>query len=185
MDIINTKNKILNKNFFLFLIVLILIIVMCVLFFVLKTSKKETAQLQTFSSSDEAISLSVYDDLGFSELKDDDYILSIRSAKIDASIFISKFSTNNVRDINKFIEADKNDYISKFSNINQVSDISEYTISNLHAYNCHFNYSENMYVDVYWILKDSNLYVIDFNINKEKRDLSSQISEILNSVKFN
>lgn len=185
MDIIDTKNKIFNKNFFLFLIVLILIIVVCILFFVLKTSKKETAKLQTFSSSDESVSLSVYDDLGFSEFKDDSYVFALKSSKIDASIFVSKFPTTNIRDINKFIEADKNDYISKFSNINQVSDISEYTISNLHTYNCHFNYSENMYVDVYWILKDSNLYVIDFNINKEKRDLSSQVHEILDSVKFN
>lgn len=174
-----------KRNLIFLIIIILLIVIGFVLFFMLKSSKETSASLQTFSSSDETVSLSVYDNFGFSELKDNSYILALKSNKIDSSIYVSKFSTINVRDIYKFIEADKNDYISKFSNINQVSDISEYTISNLNAYNCHFNYSENMYVDVYWILKDSDLYIIDFNINKGKEDLSSQVHEILNSVKFN
>lgn len=174
-----------KRNLVFLIIIILLVVIAFILFFVLKTSKNESASLQIFSSSDQTVSLSVYDNLGFSELKDDAYVLALKSNKIDASVYVSKFSTTNVRDISKFIDADKNDYISKFSNINQVSEVSEYTVSNLHAYNCHFNYSENMYVDVYWILKDSDLYVFDFNINKEKKDLSSQVHEILDSVKFN
>ena len=42
-----------------------------------------------------------------------------------------------------------------------------------------------MYVDVYWILKDSKFIIIDFNINKDKIDLSSYVTEILNSLKLN
>lgn len=42
-----------------------------------------------------------------------------------------------------------------------------------------------MYVDVYWILKDSDFYVIDFSIDKSTDDLTYRIGEILNSLKFN
>ena len=42
-----------------------------------------------------------------------------------------------------------------------------------------------MYVDVYWILKDSKFIIVDFNINKDKIDLSSHVDEILNSLKLN
>ncbi len=165
--------------------ILFVIILASVLFLVFKNSKKSAPTLQTFCSEDKTISLSIYDSFEFSKYSDDSYVLAVNSNKINSSIYVSRFSTSNIRDISKFIEADKNDYISKFTNINQVSDISEYTFQGLHAYNYHFNYQENMYVDVYWILKDSDLYVIDFNVNMKKGNFSSHISEILNSLKFN
>lgn len=173
------------KNKILVFLILVIIIVIFILFFIFKSSKKSAPALQNFSSDDGTINLSIYDNFNFSKKADNSYVLALNSSKIDSSIYVSRFSTNNIRDILKFIEADKNDYISKFSNINQVSDISEYTFQGLHTYNCHFNYKENMYVDVYWILKDSDLYVIDFNVNMEKGDFSSHISETLNSLKFN
>lgn len=185
MDIVTVKNKIFNRNFILFVVIFILVIIASVLFFIFRSSSENSTTLQMFSSSDGTISLSVYDSFGFSEYKDDSYVLALNSAKIGASIYVSKFPTSNVRDIFKFVDADKNDYISKFSNINQVSDINEYTVCGLPAYNCHFNYKDSMYVDVYWVLKDSDLYVIDFNLNKEKGDLDSHIGEILDSLKFN
>lgn len=182
---LTVKNNLFSKKFIVFFIVLSLVIIAFVLFFVCKKHEDDSANLETFCSADEAISMSIYDTLGFSEYKDDSYVLAFKSTKIDSEIYVSKFLTTNIRDVSKFVEADKNDYISKFSNINQVSDIYEYTFHGFKTYNCHFNYKENMYVDVYWILKDSDLYVIDFNVNMEKGDLFSHISGILDSLKFN
>ena len=42
-----------------------------------------------------------------------------------------------------------------------------------------------MYIDVYWILKDSTFYTIDFNINTSSDDLTPYVEEILNSLKLN
>ena len=42
----------------------------------------------------------------------------------------------------KVVEADKNDYISKFSNISQVSDVSETTINGSTAYTYNFHYKD-------------------------------------------
>jgi hypothetical protein len=186
INISSIKNKFLNKNFILFIIFFILLIVAIILFLILSHNKKIENSMTTFSSDDSSVSLSVYDTYSFSKVDDDSYLLSLKSEKIGSTIYISQYNTNNIRDINKFIEADKNDYIAKFPNITDVSDISEFTINNtLQTYNYNFKYKDNMFVDVYWILKDSTFYVIDFNMNSDVEDLSSRINEILNSISFN
>ena len=90
----------------------------------------------------------------------------------------------NIRDEKKFIEGDKNDYISKFSNINNVSDITETTVGEKKAYNYNFNYRQNMYVDVYWIIDNNKFLIIDFNINTDKLD-KKVIEDVLNNITFN
>lgn len=184
MDTVSLKNKI-SKKFIVGFVVIILIVASIILFLVFGDFGKRNNTITTFTSSDSTFSLSIYDSLGFSEHKDNDYILELKSDKSNAGIYVSKISTNNIRNIQRYIEADKNYYISKFSNISQVSEISEYTLQSLPVYNYHFNYKESMYVDVYWILKDSDFYVIDFSIDKGTEDLTYRIGEILNSLKFN
>lgn len=184
MDTMTVKSKF-NIKLLVLLIVIVLVILSLILFFIFKKSDKDINTITTFSSSDGAISLSLYDSLGFSEQKNGNYVVELTSEKSGAGIYVSKVSTNNIRDMLKYIEADKNDYVSKFSNISQVSDISEYTLQSYKVYNYHFNYKENMYVDVYWILKDNDFYIIDFNIDKSTEDLSHRIGEILDSIKFN
>ena len=111
--------------------------------------------------------------------------MSLKSSSTGSGIYVSEVSANNIKDFTKFVEYDKNDYISKFPNISQVSDVSESTINGLRTFNYNFCYKDNMYVDVYWILKDSKFIIVDFNINKDKIDLSSHVTEILNSLKLN
>lgn len=184
MDTMSLKNKV-NKKFIIGFIVIVLIIASIILFLEFRNFEKTNNTITTFTSNDSAFSLSLYDSFGFTECKDNDYVLELKSDKSNAGIYVSKVSTNNIRNIQKYIEADKNYYISKFSNISQVSEISEYTLQSLPVYNYHFNYKDSMYVDVYWILKDSDFYVIDFSIDKSTDDLTYRIGEILNSLKFN
>lgn len=184
MDTVSLKNKV-NKKFIVGFIVIVLIIASIILFLVFRNFEKTNNTITTFTSIDSTFSLSIYDSLGFTECKDNDYVLELKSDKSNAGIYVSKVSTNNIRNVQKYIEADKNYYISKFSNISQVSEISEYTLQSLPVYNYHFYYKESMYVDVYWILKDSDFYVIDFSIDKSTDDLTYRIGEILNSLKFN
>lgn len=184
MDTVALKSKT-NKKFIIGFVVIVLVIASIILFFVFGNFEKTNDTMTTFTSSDSALSLSIHDSLEFSEQQDNDYVLELKSDKSNAGIYVSKVSTNNIRNIQKYIEADKNYYISKFSNISQVSEISEYTLQSLPVYNYHFNYKESMYVDVYWILKDSDFYVIDFSIDKSTDDLTYRIGEILNSLKFN
>lgn len=184
MGISSFKNKLFTRNFILLLIAIIFVIVAVVLFLALKAKKDKIIPPSTFTSNDSAISLSVPGELNFSDNKDDSYVLSLTSP-YGFSIYISQTFNTNVRDTLKFIEADKNDYISKFSSINQVSDVTESTIQDLTSYNYHFYYKDTNYIDVYWILKDSTFYVIDFTVNTTNEDLSSHISEILGSLKFN
>ena len=186
MDILVLKEKLLNKkNIILIVILLIMIIVAISLFFILNKTKKEKLKPISFSSSDDSVSLTAPSEYEFSVINDDSYLLLLKSQTTGSSIYISETSTTNIRDISKFIEYDKNDYISKFPNISKVSDVSELTVQGLPAYNYNFYYKENMYVDVYWVLKDSKFIIIDFNINKDKIDLSSHVTEILNSLKLN
>lgn len=184
MDTVALKSKI-NKKFIISFVVIVLVIASIILLFVFGNSEKKGNTMTAFTSSDSTFSLSIYDSLGFSEQQNNDYVLELKSDKSNAGIYVSKVSTNNIRDIRKYIEADKNYYISKFPNISQVSEISEYTLQSLPVYNYHFNYKDSMYVDVYWILKDSDFYVIDFNIDTSTQDLTYSIGEILNSLKFN
>ena len=185
MDMITVKNKLLNRNFILLVIVIMLIVIAGILFFVLRTKNETPETLLSFESSDSSFSISVPSFFNFSKIEDEDYTLVLKSDLTGSTIYFSQTSANNIRDFNKFIEADKNNFISKFSNISQVSDITESTLQNLPTYNYHFNFNENRYVEVYWILKDSTFYIIDFYINTEKENLSSYIDEIINSLKFN
>lgn len=186
MDILVLKEKWLNKrNIILTVILLVMIIVAISLFFVLNKTKKDKLKPISFSSSDSSVSLSAPSEYEFSVIDDDSYLILLKSQTTGSSIYVSEAPATNVRDISKFIEYDKNDYISKFPNISQVSDINELNIQGLSAYNYNFYYKNNMYVDVYWILKDSKFIIIDFNVNKDKIDLSSHITDILNSLQLN
>lgn len=179
----NSKKFHINKNIILVIIIVILLIIAASLFFILKRPK-ETSKVvvQKFNNGDQTISLQVTSNFEFAIQHLDDYELSVSSSKYSSSIFISKVTATNVRDVLKYVQADKTDYISKFSNISDVSDVIETTVSGYTAYNYHFNYSSNMYVEVYIVPKDEYLYIIDFNINKDKQDLMDYLPEILNSV---
>lgn len=186
MDITIFKDKLINKrNIILFAIVIILIIIALIMFFILKNREKEKLMPVEFSSNDSSISISVANEYEFSTVSDDSYKLVLKSAVTGSAIYFSEVSNTNVRDTLKLVEADKNDYISKFSNISQVSDVSETTINGSTAYTYNFHYKDTMLVDVYWIVKDSKFIVIDFNIDTTNLDLSSHIGEILNSLKIN
>lgn len=179
------KNKRHKKNLNLIIVILVLIIIA---FFLFSLRKKHEIEVQNtvsiFSTEDSSISLSIPDKYKFSELEADSYLLILNSSAISSNIYFSEVTTNNIRDIFKFIEGDKNDYISKFSNISKVSEISETNIGDLPAYTYNFYYRENMYVSVYWILKGNKFIVIDFNINTEKVDVSI-IDEILSNLTLN
>jgi len=126
MDITIFKDKLINKrNIILFAIVIILIIIALIMFFILKNREKEKLMPVEFSSNDSSISISVANEYEFSTVSDDSYKLVLKSAVTGSAIYFSEVSNTNVRDTLKLVEADKNDYISKFSNISQVSDVSE------------------------------------------------------------
>ena len=186
MNMINLKNKVFTrKNLILFSIIFILIMIVLTLFFLLKHPDIQApAGSATYSSNDSSVTITVPNNYEFSVVEDDSYILGLRSSKISSNIFVSVNSATNIRDIKSFVDGDKNDYISKFPNISNVSDISETTINGLTAYNYSFNYKTNMFVDVYWILKDEKIYVIDFNINTDNEDFYSHRKEILDKLKI-
>ena len=172
----------LKLNVTLIIIIFILIVIALVLFF---SHRKHTDDIvntsSTFSDEKSSISFTIPDKYQFSKAESDSYLLTLISSTISSSIYVSEFSATNIKDIFKFIEADKNDYISKFSNISGVSSVSNTVVGSLPAYNYTFHYRDNMYVSVYWVLKNNKFIVIDFNINTGKVDLSI-IDEILNTI---
>ena len=183
-ELIETKKFHINKNIILIAIIAILIIVAIILFIVLKKPKIATKEfgMQRFNNSDQSVSLEIPGEFEFNIQHLDDYELSVNSNKYSSSIFISKVTSVNLRDFEKYVNADKTDYISKFSNISNVSDVTATTVCGNEAYTYHFDYSSNMYVEVYLVLKDKQLYIIDFNLNKDKEDLMNYLPELLNSV---
>ena len=181
-----TKKIYINKNIILAIIIAILLVFAVILFFIFKNPKKiDEIGSQKFNSGDQSVSISTTSNFGFEIQHLDDYVLSINSAKYSSSVFVSRVTSANIRDIKKYVEADKTDYVSKFSNISEVSEVTETTVSGLTAYNYHFNYSSNMYVDVYIVPKDEYLYIIDFNFNKDKQDLIDHLPDMLKSIVIN
>lgn len=169
------------------LIIIIFILIIIAIFLFSKRNSHENNIVNTsstFVDDNSSVSFTVPDKYQFSKVASDSYLLTLISSNISSSIYVSEFPTNNIKDTLKFIEADKNDYISKFSNISEVSSISTTTVGSLPAYNYNFHYRDTMFVSVYWILKDNIFIVIDFNINTGKVDLSI-IDEILNNINFN
>ena len=180
------KTGLLNKkNLFLLILVVFLTIIAISL---LGLSKKHTSKTNekkiVYTSDDSSVSISLSEKLQFSKVESDSYKLALYSSVLDSGIYFSEVEVKNIRDIFKFIEADKNDYISKFSNISQVSGIDETLVCENKAYNYHFYYKNNMFVDVYWILKDDKFIIIDFNINTDNADLSI-IKDFLNNLALN
>lgn len=178
-------NLLTKKNIIIMIIIFILIILGISLFFILKHRNDENFKLISFSSQDNSFSVSVSNMYSFSQTADESYLLNLHSDTYDSSIYVSEVSNSNIRNIEKFIEADKSDFISNFSNISEVSDVSKISINNLEAYNYNFYYKDKVFVDVYWILMDSKFYIIDFRINTTDGDLKSHISDILNTVNIN
>lgn len=185
MEDLDLKHKFLTKkNIILIVVILILIVVAIILFFILnKQNLSKADETLTFSTSDFTISLPAK--YKFSKLDTETYSLALRAGITDSSIYFSKVLASTIRDKQKFVEYDKDDYISKFSNISEVSEVKTKSINGLEVYNYNFKYKETMYVDVYWILKDSTFYIVDFNINTVSNDLTPYVEEILNSLKFN
>jgi len=174
-----------KKNIILIIVVLFLLIIAFILFFLFKAQKNNNEVFTTFSSKSNDFSLLLPLSYKFTVVEKDPYELVLRSDISGSSIYFSKTSANTIRNKNSFIEYDKNDYISKFSNISDVSDITEKTIQGFQTFNYSFKYKDTMFVDVYWILKDSTFYIIDFKINTSANDLTPHIEEILNSLHFN
>ena len=185
MEDLNLNKKFLDKkHIILIVLILFLAIVAIILFFLLKSDKSDnSATTISFTSSN--LTISVPTNYKFSKIDKDSYDLVLRSDTSGSAIYFSHTSANTIRDKIKFVEYDKNDYISKFSNISEVSEVSQKNINGLETYNYHFRYKETMYIDVYWILKDSTFYTIDFNINTSSDDLTPYVEEILNSLKLN
>ena len=182
----NKKQSTTKRNLILLIIILLLILIVRSLVFLLKNPNVDiTPGTSTYLSNNSVISVTVPNKYEFSVVEDNSYLLELRSTKISSNVFISENSAINIRDIKKFVSSDKNDYISKFPNISNVSDISETTVNNLTTYNYNFYYKGNMFVDVYWILKDDKLYVIDFNINTDNSDFYSNRQEVLNTLVIN
>lgn len=182
------NHKFLTKKHIILIIIILVLVVIASLLFVLFVHQNSVASIATnttFTSKSGDISLTLPSEYKFSLAEKGTYELVLKSDISRSSIYISKVSTQNIRDKDKFIEYDKNDYISKFSNISEASNVELKKIGGLEAYNYHFKYKNTMYVDVYWILKDSFFYVIDFNIDTEINDMSSHINEIINSLKLN
>lgn len=163
-----------KRNKILCLVILFLIIIAIILFNVLHKHKIIGPQntSSTITSDDSTISVTIPDKYHFSKVENESYNLVLNSSLLGSNIYFSEISTANIRDIFKFIEGDKNDYISKFPNISDVSDITETTVLDQTAYTYNFHYKGTMYVAVYWILRDDKFTVIDFNINTEKIDKS-------------
>lgn len=166
-------------------IIVILLIVAAILFFTLRKKEQQYFAPVNFTSKDSSVSLSVSNQFSFSEIEDESLVLTLKSSSTGSGIYISKTDTTNIKDFMKYIEADKNAFIASFPDISNLSDVSELTIQGLTSYTYHFNYRTNNYVEVYWILKDSSLYVIDFDVHQSQNDFSPHITEVLDSLKFN
>ena len=178
-SLINKKNIIL-----LIFIVLLIIIVFLLLGLTRNHKQKNIDKSLIYTAEDSSISVTLSEKMNFSKIESDSYKLALYSSSLDSGIYFSELEAHNIRDIYKFINADKNDYISKFSSISQVSDISETVVCGEKAYNYNFYYKSTMYVDVYWVLKDDKFIVIDFNIDTENTDLSI-IKNSLDSLTIN
>ncbi len=168
------KKNVAKRNRILCLIILFLVIIAIILFNVLHKRKISGTPntSSTITNDDSTISVTIPDKYHFSKVESESYNLVLNSSLLGSNIYFSEVSTANIRDISKFIEGDKNDYISKFSNISNVSDIAETTVLDQTAYTYNFHYKGTMYVAVYWILRDDIFTLIDFNINTEKIDKS-------------
>jgi len=179
------KSFLSKKNVILIIVILFLLIIAFILFFLLKEQKSTNEVFTTYSSKSNDFSLSLPLSYKFAVVEKDPYDLVLRSDISGSSIYFSKTSADTIRNKKSFVEYDKNDYISKFSNISDVSDITESTTQGFQTFNYSFKYKDTMFVDVYWILKDSTFYIIDFKINTSANDLTPHVEEILNSLHFN
>lgn len=188
MENFNVDKKFLTKKHIILIVIVLTLLIVAALLFILYNHSSTIAQATantSFNSYSGEINLTIPNEYKFSISEKGSYELVLKSDISKSAIYFSKISSANIRDKKKFIEYDKNDYISKFSNISEVSDIEEKIINGLESYNYHFKYRDTMYVDVYWILKDSNFYIIDFNIDTEANNMASSINTIINSLKLN
>ena len=187
MNLIVFKEKIFTKKNIILLIVILVLAAVAISLFFMTRKKEEVASnsIETYNSKDSSISLTLSSNYNFQPIASDEYELLLNSSDYLSNIYISKVTINNIKDLNKFMEADKNDYISKFPNISQVSDITETTVNTYTAYNYHFYYKDTMYVDVYWVMNDNTFYIIDFNLNTSSIDINNFSQEVLNTIAFN
>ena len=180
-DFINSKKKII---IIVAIVVLVAVIILISLLGSSNKEKKKEFSPKSFTTTDSAITLTVPGNFEFEEQKDDSFILSIKSSNTSSGIYISKVEIQSIRDLSKYLETDKKNFVSSFQNTSNVSDITETSIKDLRTYNYHFNYDSN-YVDVYWIFKNSTFYVLDFDSHQSGNNLSDHISEIIDSLNFN
>ncbi len=166
-------------------LVVLVAIFLLILFLSFGHKKKVESGSVNFSTSDSSITLTVPRSFEFKEANDDSFIMSLKSPNSLSGIYISKVEVSNIRDMSKYLEADKKTFTANFDNPYNVSDITETTIQGFQTFNYNFNYASGNYVDVYLIYKDSTFYVLDFDSHKSDLDLSSHISEIINSLKIN
>jgi hypothetical protein len=149
-------------------------------------------KISDFKSKNNEIILSLNNSYGLSQFDSiQDYILELRSED-NLNIFIEKKNLSTDKILYNLVSKDKEIYIEEFNSISNISDIREITIADgIIGYTYGFHYLDNrmkkpFYLQIIWIQKNSNYYILSAEFPLDKLDSYSKIiNEITTNLKFN
>lgn len=154
-------------------------------------NKTHENKISDFKSKNNEIILSLNNSYGLSQFDSiQDYILELRSED-NLNIFIEKKNLSTDTILYNLVNKDKEIYIKEFNSISNISDIREITMADgTIGYTYGFHYLDNQmkkpfYLQIIWIQKDSNYYILSAEFPLDKLDTYSKIiNEITTNLKF-
>lgn len=176
-----------KKKIIIVILSIIVLVLLIIAISMAKFWKSGTYKTTTFVSSKKDFSITLSDTLEMNIYTTDSYDLLLKSVSNKNIIAISSFNEiDSIYSFQDIINADKNNYISQFENVTNVSEISEGHLDKS-SYNFHkYSFETNeLYVEVYWIKFNNKYYIFDFAHDKNSSiDLKSSINSILETLEF-
>jgi uncharacterized protein YpmB len=190
-------HKTLNKKKIAMLIIIIILILLLIVFSIerhIENKKKfdeaNASSVTFFDKNNElSIELSKKYDLSLVNLQENNYVLELSSPN-KLYICVSKEDLISNHNLSNIVESDKSIFTEKFSNVSDISDISETTINDLQSYTYGFNYidsetSNPFYLQTLWIQTESNYYIVDVSfIQNDSQDYNNVFNDIISNLKI-
>lgn len=188
--------KHLNTKKVVFFVIILIVILGLLLAFLFKNNESnfnqedDTKPYKTYTSSDGKISLELPKRYNLN-IEKSDYILKLQSndglvINIEENTIVFGKSLKEIANI------DKGNYISKFENAFEVSDLKEFSLENnnslsSYTYNFkHINQGLEYYIQVFWMQDNAKYYTISLCIPQNNSSKFQGIeSEIISSFKIN
>lgn len=160
-------------------IAIFIIILSICLFFIFKNKH---IKYNTLTSSDGSFQISFPNNINYqvNDKENNEFVIDLFSKKDEMFFYVSRIEKSRMIDLFTVANDDKENYLKDKENIYNDSGLVSFDVHNYKGYEYSFIYTDNsygkdFYCNIMWIETDKNLYVLNFEVIKDRMEYFKDI----------